>query len=93
MIYSDWFRGYGRVIIITHGDGYYTIYSHLSDLLKNVGDYMKRSDIIAKSGDTGSLYGPCIYFEIRHKGRSIDPMDWFEPALYSELNAIGKTEQ
>jgi septal ring factor EnvC (AmiA/AmiB activator) len=77
---------------MTHGDGYYTIYSHLSTLLKNVGNNIKRGAIIAKSGDSGSLYGPCLYFEIRHKGRSIDPLEWFEPALYSELNAMNKTK-
>jgi septal ring factor EnvC (AmiA/AmiB activator) len=81
VIYSDWFRGYGRVIIISHGDGYYSIYSHLSELLKNSGDDVNRGDIVAKSGDTGSLTGPSLYFEIRHKGHSLDPLDWLEPTV------------
>jgi septal ring factor EnvC (AmiA/AmiB activator) len=81
VIYSDWFRGYGKLIIIDHGSGYYTIYSHLSELLKSVGNMVNRGDLIAQSGDTGSLMGQCLYFEIRFKGRSQDPLDWLEPTI------------
>jgi len=81
VIYSDWFKGYCRVIILSHSGGYYTIYSHLSELLKKAGEQVNRSDTIAKSGDTGSLTGPCLYFEIRYKGRSIDPLEWLEPTV------------
>ena len=81
VIYSDWFRGYGKVAIINHGEGYYTVYSHLSEFLKMKGGRVKRGEVIALSGDSASLTGPCLYFEVRHKGRSLDPMDWLEPTV------------
>ncbi len=86
VVFADWFRGYGKVIIMEHGEGYYTVYSHLSRLIKGAGSLVQRGEVIAKSGDTGSLSGACLYFEVRHKGRSVDPMDWLEPNV-SGMNA------
>ncbi len=79
VVYADWFRGYGKVIIIGHGEGYHVIYSHLSKISTRVGDKVSRGDVIAASGDTGSITGACLYFEIRKNGRSVDPIKWLEP--------------
>lgn len=76
VLYSDWFKGYGKILIIDHGDGYYTLSGHASTLLKGVGEEVRAGDVVALVGDTGSLKGPCLYFEIRQRGKPLDPMEW-----------------
>ncbi len=75
-LYSDWFKGYGNVIIIDHGENYYTVYAHAEELFKKQGDPVEANEVIATVGDTGSLIGPKLYFEVRHHGKPIDPMQW-----------------
>jgi septal ring factor EnvC (AmiA/AmiB activator) len=76
VLYSDWFKGYGKILIIDHGDGYYTLSGHASSLLKGVGEEVRAGDVVALVGDTGSLKGPCLYFEIRQRGKPLDPVEW-----------------
>lgn len=76
ILYSDWFKGYGKILIIDHGEGYYTLSGHASALLKNVGEEVRAGEVIALVGDTGSLKGPCLYFEIRQRGKPLDPLEW-----------------
>jgi septal ring factor EnvC (AmiA/AmiB activator) len=76
VLYSDWFKGYGKILIIDHGEGYYTLSGHASTLLKNVGEDVQRGEVVALVGDTGSLKGPCLYFEIRQRGKPLDPLEW-----------------
>ncbi len=76
VLYSDWFKGYGKILIIDHGEGYYSLSGHLSALLKNVGDEVRRGETVALAGDTGSLKGPCLYFEIRQRGKPLNPLAW-----------------
>lgn len=76
VIYSDWLKGYGNIIIIDHGEGYYTVYAHVSKILKGVGEKVKGGEVIALVGDTGSLKGNYLYFEIRYHGATINPMEW-----------------
>ena len=76
VLYSDWFKGYGKILIIDHGEGYYTLSGHASALLKNVGQEVRAGEVVALVGDTGSLKGPCLYFEIRQKGKPLDPLEW-----------------
>lgn len=78
-IYADWFKGYGRLIILDHGGGYFTLYAHASELLARAGDAVSRGQVIARVGDTGSLEGPQLYFELRHKGKPQDPLAWLQP--------------
>lgn len=75
-IYADWFKGYGRLVILDHGSGYFTLYAHASDILIKTGDTVSGGQIIAKVGDSGSLEGPQLYFELRHKGKPQDPLTW-----------------
>jgi len=77
VIYSGWFEGYGNIIIVDHGDKYYTVSAHASKLLKRLNDRVEEGDVIALVGDTGSLRGPCLYFEIRYRGKPQDPFQWF----------------
>ena len=76
VLYASWFKGYGNMIIINHGDKYYTVYAHLETLLKTRGEYVNTGDEIATVGDTGSMVGPKLYFEVRHRGKPMNPLDW-----------------
>lgn len=78
IIYADWFKGYGNMIIIDHGNSYYTVYAHVEDLFKSKGDQVESDEVIATAGDTGSLMGPGLYFEVRHRGKPLNPMDWIK---------------
>lgn len=66
--------GYGRLVEVNHGNGYATRYGHNSELLVNVGDTVKRGDVIAHMGKTGRATGPNLHFEVLHDGRQVDPL-------------------
>ncbi|HEX5067381.1 MAG TPA: peptidoglycan DD-metalloendopeptidase family protein [Myxococcota bacterium] len=70
------FRGYGKTVILDHGDGYFTVSSHLSETLVDVGASVDAGAMIGRVGDTGSLAGPQLYFEMRRGGEALDPQDW-----------------
>ncbi|MFQ5949929.1 MAG: murein hydrolase activator EnvC family protein, partial [Nitrospiria bacterium] len=76
VIFANWFRGYGMVIIIDHGENYYSIYAHLSKLLISVGDRVRKDRMIAEVGGTGFSQGNKLYLEIRHQGKPMDPLTW-----------------
>jgi murein hydrolase activator len=73
---ADWFKGYGKLVIIDHGGGMYTLYGHLSQLEVNNGDRVERGQVIGFAGDTGSLKGARLYFEVRRNGAAEDPLLW-----------------
>ena len=77
--FADWFRGFGRLVILDHGDGYFSVSGHLSEMAVEVGDLVGPGDVIGAVGDTGSLSGPRLYFEIRHGSVPLDPRDWLQP--------------
>jgi septal ring factor EnvC (AmiA/AmiB activator) len=79
VVYTGWFRGYGNLIIVDHGGEYYTIYAHAADIRVTEGDDVKQGQIIGTVGDTGSLQGPRLYFEVRHEGKPQDPAHWLRP--------------
>ena len=74
--YADWFKGFGNIVIIDHGDHTFTVSGYCSELLKKPGDDVAQGEAIALVGSTGSLKGPCLYFEIRRNGKPQDPMEW-----------------
>ena len=76
ILYADWFKGYGNMIIIDHGNNYYTVYAHIEEAFKSTGDTVKAGEVIATVGDTDSITGPKLYFEVRHHGKPLDPMQW-----------------
>jgi septal ring factor EnvC (AmiA/AmiB activator) len=78
VLFADWFRGYGNLMIIDHGDAYYTVYAHMEEMLKAKGVPVRAGEIIATVGDSGSLEGPMLYFELRHHGKPLDPMAWLK---------------
>jgi murein hydrolase activator len=77
IVFADRFSGYGKMLIIDHGDRYYTVYAHLSDFLRKNGDFVRRGEAVALVGDSDSLAGSKLYFEMRKDGKSIDPAPWF----------------
>jgi septal ring factor EnvC (AmiA/AmiB activator) len=76
VVYTGWFKGYGNLIILDHGNDYYTLYAHISDILVKEGDDVRQGHRIGTVGDTGSLAGPRLYFEVRYQGKPQDPADW-----------------
>lgn len=76
VIFSGTKGGYGRLIIIDHGDGVHTYYAHNSKLLAGVGDRVEAGDRIALSGNTGTSTGPHLHFEIRINGKSVNPLNY-----------------
>jgi murein hydrolase activator len=79
VLYTGWFRGYGNLIIVDHGSEYYTLYAHVADMKVAEGDDVKQGQTIATVGDTGSLQGPRLYFEVRYQGKPQDPAQWLRP--------------
>ncbi|HMQ09751.1 MAG TPA: peptidoglycan DD-metalloendopeptidase family protein [Oligoflexia bacterium] len=78
VVYAGWFDGYGRVVILDHGDGYFSLYAHLGKVFKDKNQMTIVGDVIGYVGDTGTVYGDHLYFELRQKGLTIDPLDWLE---------------
>jgi murein DD-endopeptidase MepM/ murein hydrolase activator NlpD len=74
--YADKFLGYGNVILIDHYGGYYTLYAHLSSMDVQVKDKVYQGEVIGRVGDTGSLKGSVLHFEIRVNGKTVDPLNW-----------------
>ena len=76
VIFADYFRGYGNMIIVDHGGGYFSLYAHASRILKKVGSEVARNEAVATVGDMDSAKGPMLYFEIRYQGKPVDPAGW-----------------
>jgi murein hydrolase activator len=76
VLYANWFKGYGNLLIVDHGDSYYSVYAYASELLVQVGERVKRYQVVGKTGEGGSLNGPALYFEIRHHGKPENPLEW-----------------
>ena len=69
-------RGYGTTIIVDHGGGFYTVYSHVTNIQTNVDSQVRNGDVIAYMGDSGSINGSKLHFEIWGKGQKLDPEKW-----------------
>ena len=76
VIFADWMRGFGNLIIVDHGGQYLSIYGNNQSLLKRPGDRVKNGDVIATVGNSGGNENSGLYFELRHQGRAIDPLSW-----------------
>jgi len=78
VLYSSWFKGYGNMIIIDHGNNYHTVYAHIEERFKEMGESVETGEVIATVGDTDSMIGPGLYFEVRHRGKPLDPLQWIK---------------
>jgi septal ring factor EnvC (AmiA/AmiB activator) len=79
VVFASWMRGYGLTLIVDHGGGLLSVYAHASVLLAGVGDRVIRGESLGRIGDSGSLRGSYLYFELRTDGRPVDPVPWFRP--------------
>ncbi len=76
VVFADWLRGFGLLLILDHGDGYMTLYGHNQSLHKGVGEWVEAGETVASLGNTGDMAQPGLYFEIRQNGEPRDPLIW-----------------
>jgi septal ring factor EnvC (AmiA/AmiB activator) len=76
VVYADWLRGFGNLLIVDHGEGYMSLYGYNEALLKQVGDEIHSGDSVATVGNSGGSGDSGLYFELRHQGRPFDPLTW-----------------
>ncbi len=76
VVYADWLKGYGLVIILDHANGFFSLYAHASKILTKVGDKVKEGNPIGETGDTGMIGENTLYFELREGAKAVDPLLW-----------------
>ena len=74
VVYANWLRGFGNLLIVDHGEQYLSVYAYNQSLLKQVGDTIRPGDTVALAGSTGGQVDSALYFEIRHRGAAVDPL-------------------
>jgi len=82
VVFADWLRGFGLLLIMDHGDGYLSLYGYNEALLKEVGDWVDANDVIATSGASGGRKTPGVYFELRYQGKALDPKGWLKASSH-----------
>lgn len=78
VVFADWLRGFGNLIILDHGSGYMSLYGNNATLQKQVGSIVRGGDTIAIVGNSGGNADSGLYFELRHKGKPFDPLTWIK---------------
>jgi septal ring factor EnvC (AmiA/AmiB activator) len=76
VVFADWLRGFGNLLIIDHGDGYMSLYGNNESLFKQIGDAARSGETVAAVGNSGGNMDSGLYFEIRHQGKAFDPLGW-----------------
>lgn len=76
VVFAEWMRGFGNLLIVDHGGGYLTIYGSNESVFKAVGDQVHTGDVVATVGATGGSAESGLYFEVRHQGKPFDPLKW-----------------
>lgn len=76
VVYADWLRGFGNLLIVDHGGGYMSLYGNNDSLLKQVGERTQSGENVASVGSSGGALESGVYFELRHEGKPFDPMSW-----------------
>jgi len=76
VVYADWMRGFGNLLIVDHGEGFLSIYGNNESLLKQTGDAVTLGEALAIAGQSGGNEETGLYFELRHLGRPFDPLSW-----------------
>ena len=78
VVFSDWLRGFGNLIIIDHGNTYMSVYANNESIFKNVGDIVKQGETISSVGSSGGASEPGLYFELRYRSKPINPRSWLK---------------
>jgi septal ring factor EnvC (AmiA/AmiB activator) len=76
VVYADWLKGYGQVLILDHLNGFFSLYAHASKLLVKVGEHVPSGQVIGETGDTGLTGENTLYFELREGADPVDPLVW-----------------
>ncbi|MCP4454791.1 MAG: peptidoglycan DD-metalloendopeptidase family protein, partial [Planctomycetes bacterium] len=76
VVYADWLRGSGLLLIIDHGEGYMSLYAHNESLTRNVGEWVSAGSPVSTVGNSGGAEEHGLYFEVRHEGKPVDPAKW-----------------
>lgn len=76
VVFSNWLRGLGLLLILDHGGGFMTLYAHAATIMKRVGEFVSSGEVIATTGDTGGISDSGLYFELRRQGKPTDPTPW-----------------
>ena len=76
VVFADWLKGYGQVVILDHANGFFSLYAHASKLLVKVGEQVPAGSMIAETGDTGLTGDNTLYFELRQGAQAVDPLAW-----------------
>lgn len=76
VVFADWLRGFGHLLIIDHGEAWLSVYGNNQTLLRHVGDIVRAGEAIATAGSSGSVAETGLYFELRQQGRAVDPLKW-----------------
>jgi septal ring factor EnvC (AmiA/AmiB activator) len=76
VVFADWLRGFGNLMIVDHGSGYMSLYGNNESIHKRVGDSVNSGDTIAAVGNSGGNADSGLYFELRHQGKPFDPLNW-----------------
>ncbi|HWT53325.1 MAG TPA: peptidoglycan DD-metalloendopeptidase family protein [Rhodocyclaceae bacterium] len=76
VVFADWLRGFGNLLIIDHGDGFLTVYGNNESLFRQTGDKVKGGEAVASVGNSGGNPESGLYFELRHQGQALDPLKW-----------------
>ncbi len=79
VVHAGWFKGYGNLVIVDHGEGFHTLVAHLATMTAAAGEDVDAGARLGTVGDTGSLKGAYLYFEIREHGKPLDPKAWLLP--------------
>jgi septal ring factor EnvC (AmiA/AmiB activator) len=76
VVHAGWFKGYGNLVIVDHGGGYHTLVAHLASMRTAMGEDVEAGAVLGTVGDSASLKGPYLYFELRERGKPVDPRPW-----------------
>jgi septal ring factor EnvC (AmiA/AmiB activator) len=79
VVHAGWFKGYGNLVIVDHGEGYHSLFAHLGAMQTAMGELVEAGAVLGSVGDSGSLKGAYLYFELRERGRPVDPRPWLAP--------------
>lgn len=78
VIFAELFKGFGKLVIVNHGGGYHTLYGNLTEIFSHVGDIIKENQVIGRVGTSAMLNDHALYFEVRYKGKPLDPKQWLK---------------
>ncbi len=76
VVFANWFKGYGKLVIINHGGGYYSLYADLDEIFLKVGDIIDTGARVGRDGRSVMVNAPSLYFEVRYRGKPLDPLQW-----------------